>query len=374
MTISEKEIKRRCNKIREMMSIQHLDVVLIPSSVMLMESSNVRYISNHRLKALREYLVFPIQGDPVFVLPRENEKVTALSHTWIKDIRIGGFRETLPSTVAQILRELKLDSSEIGIVGMNWVMPYGDFPILSRELPNAHFKDATDLMIEVRMIKSGAEINLMEKATELADEGYRKLLELIGPGKSELGIIGDIYKVWIAGGVEKTLLLTAAGPDTNGTIDYPTARIFKKGDIYIFSIELAGPCGYWTQIVRTMYLGKASNEYHEIFKVCEDTMELGLKLLKPGNRICDVVRPMHEAIKRAGYTVGVWMGHSMGMDVGDPPFLYPENETIIQEGMVFTIHPMVKKGNKGIFMGDTFVVEKNGPRNLSKANLDFKSI
>jgi len=373
MIVSEKEIERRCNKIRKVMSDKKFDALLIPSAVTQNDTSNVRYITNHRLKSRREYLVFPVHGDPVYVSPRENEKVAALSHTWIKDVRVGGIRETLPSTAAQVLKEQKLDEGEIGIVGMNWVMPYGDFPVLSRELPKAHFKDATDVMNEVRKIKSEEEIHLIEKATELADRAYERVLELIEPGKSELEIVGEVYKLWIEGGVERTILLTAAGPDTNGTIDYPAIYSFKKNDIYIFSVELAGPCGYWSQIVRPMYLGKVSNEYHETFKICKSVTDSGLQLLKPGNRICDVVKPMHEAIKRAGYNVGHWMGHNMGMDVGEPPHLTPEEEATIEEGMVITIHPFVKRNNRGIFTGDTFVVEKNGPRNLSKTKVEFRA-
>jgi Xaa-Pro dipeptidase len=373
MAVSDTEIGRRCDKIRRLMSAQHLDALLIPSAVTQNDSSSVRYISNHRLKSRREYVVFPAQGDPIYILPRENEKVAAVRHTWIRDIRVASFGEAMPSTAADILRELKADQGEIGIVGMNWVMPYGDFPVLSRKLPKAHFRDASDLMTEARMVKSREEIRLMQEATELADKGYERVLELIGKGKAELDIVGEVFKVWIAGGVERTILLTAAGPNTNGTIDYPSAHIFERDDIYIFSVELAGPSGYWTQIVRPVYLGKVLNEYHECFNVCREAMQLGLKFLKPGNRICEVVRPMHERIKRDGHSVGHWIGHNMGMDVGEPPHLNPDVETLIEEGMVITLHPFAKKDNRGIFTGDTFVVEKDGPRNLSKTKLDFLS-
>jgi Xaa-Pro aminopeptidase len=373
MPVSEAELRRRCDKIQRLMLAQHVNALLIPSAVSQNDSSSVRYITNHRLKSRREYVVFPAQGNPIYIAPRENEKVAAIRHTWIKDIRVADFGESMPSMAADILRELKADHGEIGIVGMKWVMPYGDFPVLSRKLPKARFRDASDLMNEVRMVKSPEEIRFVQDATELADKGYERVLELIRKGTAELDIVGEVFKIWIAGGVERTILLTATGPNTNGTIDYPSTHIFEKDDIYIFSVELAGPSGYWTQIVRPIYLGKVLNEYHECFNVCREAMNVGLSFLKPGNRICDVVRPMHERIKRGGHSVGHWIGHNMGMDVGEPPHLNPDVETTIQEGMVITLHPFAKKDNRGIFTGDTFVVEKDGPRNLSGTKLEFRS-
>ena len=98
--------------------------------------------------------------------------------------------------------------------------------------------------------------------------------------------------------------------------------------------------------------------------------------LIPGKRIGELATAVAAEIQKAGFKPGLWCGHSMGMDVGEAPGLFPDSPVELKEGMIITIHPHVisQDGKEGLLPGDTFVVQKGGPRNLSRTACELRQI
>ena len=92
----------------------------------------------------------------------------------------------------------------------------------------------------------------------------RLLLDILRPGIDEREVMAEINKLLTLKGVEDTLILTSKGRSFPCFIAPPGPYIFKDGDHYVFSIEISGPGGYWSQIVRPLCLGKASSQYERI--------------------------------------------------------------------------------------------------------------
>jgi len=376
MAASEKEIKRRCDVIREKMREAGLKALVVFSQVQLRYSGSVRYISNYHLPTRREYLVFPLEGDPVFIGCTLGHVFYAKQTSWIKDVRNGGEIEKMVLEVGKVIKSLGLGREPIAIVGLSRTMPYIDYQLLMEELPEAHIKDATGMFEEIRMVKSEEEINFIQETTDIADRCYEKLLDVLRVGKDELTVMGEVDKVLIERGVEDILILTAKGRSFPAFITHPGRYTFKEGDHYIFSVEISGPSGYWSQIVRPLCLGQPSAQYERLFDVGTRAVETGVSNLIPGKRIGEMVRAMIEKVKNGGCKTGIWCGHSMGMDVGENPGLFPDSPVVLKEGMIITIHPHVMSldGKEGILVGDTFVVRKEGPRRLSKTVSDLHAL
>jgi Xaa-Pro aminopeptidase len=98
--------------------------------------------------------------------------------------------------------------------------------------------------------------------------------------------------------------------------------------------------------------------------------------MAPGKRVGEMVSAVVGKIRAEGCKTGIWCGHSMGMDVGENPGLFPDSPIVLKEGMIITLHPhvMSQDGKEGILVGDTFVVGKQGSRRLSKTVSDLNAL
>ena len=373
MSVSEKEIKRRCDAIRERMREENLKALIVFSQVQLRYSGDVRYISNYHLPTRREYLVLPLDGDPVLILCTLGHLYYAKSSSWIKDVRHGGEIEKMVLEVGRVLKTLGLGNEPIGIAGLSRTMPQGDYQLLAKELPGAQFKDATKMLEEIRMVKSPDEIAFIQQTTDIADSCYERLLAVLRPGKDELSVMGEVAKILVEQGVEDILILTAKGRSFPGFINHPGPYIFKEGDHYLFSVEISGPSGYWSQIVRPLCLGKPSAEYERLFQVGSAAVDAGVSKMIPGKRVGEMVSAMIAKINEGGYRTGIWCGHSMGMDVGENPGLFADSPVVLKEGMILTLHPhvMTQDRKEGLLVGDTYVVGKERPWRFSRTVSDL---
>jgi Xaa-Pro aminopeptidase len=321
------------------------------------------------LDSRSEYLILPLGGDPYLIVPMQNQLFNAKANSWIKEVWAGEDMGGMVFAVAKAIKMSKLENEAIGVVGLKNAIPFSDYQLLTRELPNARFKDATELLDKIRMIKSPEEIDMIHQTADIADRCYETVLDVLRVGKDEMEVMAEVYKVLGGRGVEDILILTAKGPYFPGFINHPGPYTFKEGDSYVFSIEIAGPSGYWTQIVRPLCLGKTTSRHERMFKAAKAALEEGISYLVPGKRIGELVRAVVGKVEKEGFRTGIWCGHGMGLDVGESPGLFPDSDVQLKEGMCITIHPHVMSidGKEGIFLGDTFVVEKNGPKKLSQS-------
>jgi Xaa-Pro dipeptidase len=369
------ETKRRLEAIREKMSGEGLDALIVFSQVILGEKGAVRYISNYRLLTRKDYLVLPLSGDPMMVVPTLGQQISALQVSWVKDIRTGSETADMIREVAQKVKTAGSDDSRIGIVGLNG-MPYLDFELLKKELPHARFTDASRLLNDIRAIKSSEEIEMISATTEIADDCYEMLLGILRPGSNERDIMAEVNKLLTLKGIEDTLILTSKGRSFPCFIAPPGPYEFKDGDHYVFSMEISGPGGYWSQVVRPICLGKPSPQYEQLFKTGKQALDAGVSSLLPGNRIGEIARIISSRAQSAGFKTGVWSGHGMGMDLGDGIGIFEDSMLELKEGMVITIHPhiMSQDGREGLLLGDTYVVREKGPQNLSRTLCELKCI
>jgi len=376
MGASKKEIDRRIHAIREAMKKDALEAMIVFSNVELTHKGAVRYLTNYRLTTRKQYLVVPLSGAPVLIVPTIGQQYWARNASWIDDIRWGGETEGLVREVAGILKSAGVDRGTIGVVNLMKSLPHYDYELLTKELPAAVFRDSTDLLDAIRIVKCPEEIEMVQETANIADTCYERLLEIIRPGVDELEVMAEINKLLTLKGVEDILILTAKGRSFPCFIAQPGPYIFRKGDHYVFSVEISGPTGYWTQIVRVLCLGSPATSYEHIFAVGKKALDRGAATLVPGKRVSDVVRMITEEINREGLKTGIWCGHGMGMDLGDNLGLFEDNRLELREGMVITIHPHVMSadGKEGLLLGDTYVVRQERGQNLSRTTCELKCL
>lgn len=369
------EITRRVDAVKKEMRANGLQSLIIFSQVVLGDKAAVRYISDYRLLTRKDYLVLPLTGEPMLVVPTLGQKLSALQVSWIQDIRSGGDTGGMVREIAAKIRQDGHENAVIGIVGLSG-MPYEDYELLRKEFPQVLFTDATRLLNDIRAVKSTEEIEMIRTTTQIADASYELLIDLLRTGMDELEGFAEVNKLLTLKGVEDILILTSKGRAFPCFIAPPGPYVFKDGDHYVFSIEISGPGGYWSQIVRPLCLGKPSPSYERLFEVGKKALDAGVSRLVPGARLGDVARIISAEARDAGYNTGVWSGHGMGMDLGDGIGIFENSTFELKEGMVITIHPHIISGDgkEGLLLGDTYVITKNGAENLSRTKCELKCL
>ena len=140
-----------------------------------------------------------------------------------------------------------------------------------------------------------------------------------------------------------------------------------KDDLFVFSVEIAGVYGYWTQIIRPIFLSRGSHrEAYEVLCQVKEAIQAGVEKFRPGNLICDVDEAINKVAQKYGLSKGVWAGHSMGIDLGDGYNIGESNKMEIVPNMILTFHPsLLDKNGEGVLYADTYVSTEGGARCLT---------
>jgi Xaa-Pro aminopeptidase len=127
----------------------------------------------------------------------------------------------------------------------------------------------------------------------------------------------------------------------------------------------------WTQTIRVWAVGAPDANVRATHDLCAQALKEAAGMLKPGVTGGDVARTAIHVLKQAnGGEIGP-LGHGMGLDLVEPPLLRPDDETIVQPGMVVAVHPHLTWRGVSIWIGDTFLVTDGGAARMSTNPVDL---
>jgi len=131
-----------------------------------------------------------------------------------------------------------------------------------------------------------------------------------------------------------------------------SARILKEGDIVALDLGLTHN-GFITDSALTVAVGKISKEAHALMDLTRESLELGIKAARPGNRIGDISHATGSIFKGSGFSVVKMLGgHAVGRHVHEEPFIandgYPGTGPEIKAGMVLAIEPIANAGKAAV--------------------------
>jgi Xaa-Pro aminopeptidase len=357
------ERDRRWRNIRRALERNGMQGIVVLSDSQLERRGSIRYVANTvgGTKLQWHYVVFPLKGEPIAVNVRDG---------WIEDGRTlpmrGGWvpeSEPYAPVIASIIRELNIEKGNIGIEGD--FMPLPVYQKLVRELPEVTFKPS-NIVHELKRVKSPAEIKLVEKGVQMMDKAYEACLEFARAGVTSNDITSEICRTLYQWGAE----------DIGG---YPMSRsteIIKRDDNYHFYPEAQGPGGYWIQMGRLISFGEPDKELRVAWELNMKAQERGAEKLKPGYTSSDVMRAINDTLSGSKYTLAPRSsGHGIGLDVLEKPFVLFDDNIVFEPNMVITIHPEVMPRETDFEANaDMFVVTGTGSRKLSKFSSEIMII
>lgn len=365
MPFTEKELQteyhRRVTLLQELMEHDGLDAVLFSSTAQQTNQLCVKFFSNYMLSTRRAFIFCSRREEPYLILPTSGQAFHAKRITWLPEDHV-----LFGNMMEHVLRMLQ------GHKRVGWYLP--------EELPYAiytqltgtgiEFVDVTQALTLARARKSPYEIKLTEDASRLAGDSFAHIVRMLKPGVTEQELVGAAEGYLRAHGAEDSLVLTRS-QKPHAFITRAKAVPIQPDGVFVYSAEIAGPGGYWTQMVRPVFMSRdAQPEAQHILEVGKKAEAAGLTMLRPGHRVCDVSNIIEQVVLDNGLNTGVWSGHGMGPDLGDAVDVGASNTMEIVPNMIFTLHPSIVSPTDGLLYGNTFLTTEDAPICLTPYFLD----
>jgi Xaa-Pro aminopeptidase len=226
-----------------------------------------------------------------------------------------------------------------------------------------------DLVRELRQQKDPRELANIRLAVQRAEESFRELKRYIRPGAREQDLGLKLEFLMREKGSRKAAFDTIVASGSNGAMPHAsvTNRRIKNGDLITFDFG-AEANGYYSDITRTLCVGRPSSRQREIHELVLQAQAAAIQSIRPGVTCKSVDAAAREAIRRAGHGkhFGHGTGHGIGLMVHEGPSLSPLSKDHVERDMVFTVEPGVYvPGWGGVRIEDMVLVTQNGAQVLT---------
>ncbi len=360
--ITKEERMARQENARHLMAANHLDAILLMEGTSLEYFSGIRWWGGERFFAM----VLPAKGTALYVCPafeeaRAREQMAKAPDGDRTDLRVWQEDENPYQLLAQGLKDRGFSTATIGLEEtVRFVFEDG----IAKAAPQVRLTSATPVTAGCRRVKSDHEIALMRLASKVTltvyEAAYHALKEGMTRGQLE-DLIGAAYeRTGFPGEVSVQVGEFTAVP--HGSV---TTQIIREGSI----IMLDDGCtveAYVSDITRTFVLGKAAGKMKAVFDIVHRAQTAALKTARPGTECQAVDAAARKIITDAGYGPEYKffrhrVGHGMGMDGHEWPYLVRGNTTLLAPNMTFSDEPGIYiPGEFGIRLEDDMHITESG--------------
>ncbi|MCC1493137.1 Xaa-Pro peptidase family protein [Cognatishimia sp. F0-27] len=240
-------------------------------------------------------------------------------------------------------------------------------------LPEAERRYSGEIVGALRMIKDAEEFAALKASALLNDEAMKVAFSALKPGLTEREVAEKIKDRFAEGGAAVAFTLCASGP--NGAYPHHQTgdRVIEEGDSIVFDIG-AALAGWPSDMTRMAAVGRAPEGYEEVHAIVERALVAAHAAAKPGVKAHEIDDAARGVIEQAGY--GEYFvhrtGHGLGLEIHEPPFLTSSSQTVLEEGMVFSIEPGIYiPGRFGIRLEEIVILRADGPEILSELPRDL---
>jgi Xaa-Pro dipeptidase len=383
--LSIQERDRRYKIVRAEMAQRGIDCLLLPANTGRWEQlqGDSRYLTTIGGFGTEVFTVFPREGDvTAYIFNRA--AWWKQTQKWVADVRDG--RNRWGQNAIERINELGLQKGTIGISGLaglfrapEGIIPYSSVKAIQDAFPQAKIINATEMMQEIRAVKSVEEVSMLERSAAIVEKTIEAMVENANPGVSEKELYGAMVHAMLANGGElPTLFFLSAGPGLTNSSFVPTDYRIRKGDRIIDEIE-AKYGGYAVQAVSPVVLGTPDDEYQKMIDISRVCFDAILGAMKPGVTFGALFDVYKRTVEKQGKGKYLWnhpMMHARGLGDDGPALLGDKDlerfsKIELQTGMTFILKPQVRpvEGKGRASLGDTVTVTESGARRLGKREL-----
>jgi Xaa-Pro aminopeptidase len=374
-TVPRGEYEERLARVRFEMATSGLDALLIAGDAG--DPASIAYLANFTPRFGNTWLLLPLDGEPVVVsdgILHGEPMHSMLWNVWMADLRPAASRaDRPPGSITQVIasaaRERGLQDSRIGVCS-TWTISVAHADALRRELPKAAWVDGTMAILRPRAIKSELEIGHMRRACEITAIGLDAAAKALRPGISEREVADAAHAAMFAAGAEELGFDTAvsSGPRAGLKHASPTSRNVQGGELTFLDMG-AVIGGYHADMSRCVGVWPIDVRVRRMLDAAQAIFEDALAAIRPGNSVRDIYAAAEASARREGVIDDYMpngLGHGLGLSLWELPFLSPDDESVLEAGMIFALEPMIVRYGVGTaVIEETVLVTRNGAETLS---------
>jgi Xaa-Pro dipeptidase len=315
----------------------------------------------------RQFAVAVNRDGRAALLLTSNELPEAEERSAVREFRpYDQFADDPMLVLAGLLKELGVADGKIGLE-MD-AIPADRWEDLKRHLPKARWEHGSKAFYHARMIKTSGELERLRKASRIADLAQAKAHAYVKIGATEHEIYRHVVDQAIAHGADKILMVqVAAGERSTYSNPSPSDYRMKKGEVVkVDTFVSVG--GYLSDTGRAFVVGEAYPAQRDIWARMQETQTAILATIRPGASTQDLWRVFTGTFKKYGMEPCMrFLGHGLGLNLHEEPFVAAHTDTELKEGMVFAIEPDYNTKDKkmGFHLEDNLIVTRNGVENMT---------
>ncbi len=363
--IGDGERRARIERARQLMAKQGLAAIVLEPGSSMYYFTGMRWGLSERTFAA----VLPAVGELAYVCPAFEEARARELMSIPGDVRVWQEDESPFRLMAGILRDRGVAG---GRVGVEEDVRFFVLDSLRREAPSLEFVSATPVTAGCRMIKSPAELALMQRAADITIAAFRATFPTLREGMTQYDVQTNMTQAMVRLGGSEPWVLVGLGEYSAFPHGSVKPQKLKRGDIVLMDAGCSF-LRYQADITRTTVFGKPSARQRQVWDLERRAQDAAFAAAQVGATCESVDAAARKVITDAGFGPGYRVpglphrtGHGIGLDGHEWTYLVRGNTTRLEPGMCFSNEPTIAiYGEFGIRLEDCMYITEQGPRFFS---------
>ncbi|HEY2947677.1 MAG TPA: Xaa-Pro peptidase family protein [Micromonosporaceae bacterium] len=362
---------RRLADARRATAAAGLDALLITPG------ADLRYLTGYHAHEFERLtcLVLPAEGEATLIVPRLERPAAEASPAPGTGVHL---RDHADGTDPYPLVRAALGGgvTRVGVANRMWA----EHVLALRDaLPGVEQRLAGEVLRELRMRKSPAEVAALREAGAAIDAVHARMRQWLRPGRTEAEVGADIARaIREVGHATADFVIVASGPNAASPHHETSGRTIEAGDPVVVDIGGTMPSGYCSDSTRTYVAGgSVSGDFAEYYAVLADAQRAAVAAVRPGVAAESVDAAARDPIARAGYGEAFLhrTGHGIGLDAHEEPYIVAGNALPLEPGMAFSIEPGIYlAGRHGARIEDIVVCTDDGVDRLNTRSTELTQL
>lgn len=236
-----------------------------------------------------------------------------------------------------------------------------------------NFEETEGLIEKFRIVKKEEEIDCIKKACIITDNCFEHLKSFIKIGMTEKEIAFEIEKFFLINGADSLAFdtIVASGPNSSMPHAVPTDRKIEDGD----PITIDMGCkynGYCSDMTRTVFAGHVPQYMKPVYDLVLKNQLRVQEELKEGANLKLIAKSVESEFKLQGANMVHSLGHGVGLDIHEYPFMSTKHDFLLKENMVVTDEPGIYIPTRfGVRIEDTVLITKYASQNLTMSDKNY---
>ena len=355
----------RISRLTYAMQVANLEMLVLNPGASLTYLTGLHFHTSERPTVL---LVVPSKN-PVIILAALEANKLKNSSLSLEPVPYGDNPHTWQTAFMQAREKLNGNPGKIGVEPT--ALRFMELHYLKAAFPDSEFVSAESILASLRMSKDAEEASKMRQAAKIAQDAFLATLPTIKPGVSELTIAAELSAQLLRHGSQSEFPfppIVSSGPlNSADPHAIPSERLVQSGDIIVIDWG-ARYEDYASDITRCVAVGEISPEIEKIAELVIQANAAGRAACMPGVTAGSIDNAARQVIEKAGY--GSYfnhrVGHGLGMEAHESPYMFAENEYMLVPGNTFTVEPGIYiSGTGGVRIEDDMLITIDGAESLT---------